>query len=82
MTIKELVALQAERELGDRHLIELRGDGFTIAHTDEERASGMLLTDCPLHQWLLEQSEAPMPHGIYTYDQFDLLGFSLLPELP
>jgi hypothetical protein len=52
-SIASLKALQAERGLRDTHLVSLDDDGFTIAHTDAERTSGMDLTECPLHDWLL-----------------------------
>lgn len=80
MTIAEIVKLQAERKFGDRHLVELRDDGFTIAHTDEERASEMLLTDCLLHIWLTRREDSPMPPGIYIYNPLELLPFDLLPD--
>ncbi len=59
MEIEELKALQLQRGLQDVHLVHLAADGFTIAHTDDERASDTPLTDCDLHRWLHGLSEPP-----------------------
>lgn len=52
LTIDQLKAVQRERGLLDVHLVSFDDHGFTIAHTDAERASGMYLHECPLHGWL------------------------------
>jgi hypothetical protein len=65
MTVEELVAYQAAHGLGDRHVIWLADDGFRIAHTDAERAAGVDLMYCQVHQALLDADEAPAPPGLY-----------------
>jgi hypothetical protein len=56
VTIDELRALQDREQLRDRHLVELRADGFTLAHTDQERLTVERgrgrLEDCAIHRWL------------------------------
>lgn len=79
--IDALVALQAERSLGYVHLVEIRDDGFVIAHTDYERVSEESLEDCPLHLWLVNAAGPPLPLGTYTYLMLDD-SFDLLPDLP
>lgn len=51
MTIEELKSIQEERGMKDVHLAYLGEGYFTIAHTDEERAT-IELRSCELHQWL------------------------------
>lgn len=52
LTIDQLKAVQRDRGLLDVHLVSFDNYGFTIAHTDAERTSGMDLHECPLHDWL------------------------------
>jgi hypothetical protein len=52
-SIEDAVTLQRLHDLGYTHLVWLDGNGFVIAHTDIERASGMSLLTCPVHRWLL-----------------------------
>ena len=65
-TIEELKTLQRERHLGDVHIIALEDGAFAIAHTDAERASGMDLHDCDLHQRLLQERPYPVSPGVYA----------------
>lgn len=78
MDIEALRAIQIARGLQDVHLVELRADGFTLAHTDEERAAavkgGAQLDECPLHNALLCGS--PVIHGVYTAEKRDTDGYS------
>ncbi len=48
-TIALAKEIQADLELQIFHLIWIGEDGFTIAHTDKERNSGMNLEDCEVH---------------------------------
>lgn len=52
-SIESVVAEQARLKRKDNHLVYLGEDGFTMAHTDEERAD-IDLEDCPTHLWLEE----------------------------
>jgi hypothetical protein len=51
-TIALAKELQRQMSLNDVHLVWLSEDGFTIAHTDEERLHLDNLEDCLLHQAL------------------------------
>jgi len=65
--ISELRVLQDERGLNDTHIIWLGPDRFTIAHTDEERASGMDLEECDLHMAALGMPDVlEQNRGVYT----------------
>lgn len=57
MTIRKLKKIQREAGLGDVHLLWSDEHRFVIAHTDEERASGMDLEECPVHQFMVS-----LPH--------------------
>jgi hypothetical protein len=52
-SIDEAKALQSDLGLKDTHVVWLDESGFTMAHTDEERAT-INLEDCELHLWLDE----------------------------
>lgn len=65
MTIDELKSLQETLGLKDVHLVFVGSTSFTIAHTDEERASPVPLEECSLHQWLLWSDGPPLEPGIY-----------------
>lgn len=52
-TIQEAKDLQARLELRETHVLWLGEEGFTMAHTDTERAT-IALEECPLHCWLVE----------------------------
>lgn len=52
-TIEDAKRVQRDLDLGDRHIAFVnRYEGFVLAHTDTERASGMNLADCEIHHWL------------------------------
>ncbi len=57
-TIEELRELQSEKGLRHIHLVDFDDDGFTLAHTDAERAAaadgGAPLDQCAIHRWLAE----------------------------
>lgn len=52
-TIQEAKDLQARLDLRETHVIWLGEEGFTMAHTDTERAT-ISLEECDLHCWLVE----------------------------
>jgi hypothetical protein len=54
--ISEIVALQQRLNMADTHIVWLDDSGFTLAHTDEERAT-IDLEDCGLHLWLMEHGK-------------------------
>lgn len=66
MTIDDLKEIQAELDMTDVHFVWLDEDGFVIAHTDDERKSGMDLHDCPLHQWLSTEGMPDHEPGVYV----------------
>ncbi len=66
MTLDDLIALQTEVEMRDRHLVYIGVDGFKIAHTDVERVSETPLVECELHEWLSDLDEAPFRPGVYV----------------
>lgn len=52
-TIEDARRVQQDLNLTDRHIVWYDpAEGFAMAHTDAERASGMNLTDCLIHKWL------------------------------
>lgn len=63
-SIETLCALQRERGLTDVHLVDFDDRGFTIAHTDAERAAGGDLEACELHQWALALDGPPVDAGV------------------
>lgn len=65
ITIKELRVIQADLALGDVHLVHVRRDGFTMAHTDAERAADVFLGDCLFHHWMSDYGHPPVAPGIY-----------------
>lgn len=65
VSIEQLKHLQKDANLEHTHLIYLSEDRFTIAHTDEERASGMNLEECSLHQTLLNE-DGPFDLGYFV----------------
>lgn len=66
MTLDELIELQAEKELGDVHLLDTDEKGFRLAHTDAEREGDVPLEECSIHQWLSAFDEMPIAPGQYT----------------
>lgn len=70
MTIAELKSIQAARDLKDVHLVWFGENGFTIAHTDRERAiateDGPPLDECELYQ-ALSALDGPLEvPGVYV----------------
>lgn len=66
-SIDDVKALQARIGKRDYHIVWLGGQGFVIAHTDEERTAIDLET-CPLHQRLTAAAESPADEvGYYMY---------------
>jgi hypothetical protein len=52
-TVEDVKRVQADLGLRDTHVAWVDLDeGFSIAHTDSERESGMDLHDCKIHLWL------------------------------
>jgi hypothetical protein len=62
--LDRLIELQERLGLKDTHLVELAPNGFSIAHTDEEREELDDLVDCPLHYWL-SSGKPEQELGIY-----------------
>jgi len=67
MTVAEVMEYQREAGLSHTHVVWIGSDGFSIAHTDEERnTSGFELWDCPIHEWLLSLDGPPVFPGLYA----------------
>jgi hypothetical protein len=55
-TVADVRHVQADLGLLGSHVVWFDLDeGFSLAHTDAERASGMDLYDCVIHWWLAEE---------------------------
>lgn len=76
MTIDEVKKIQADLGLKEVHVAHVDAEGYAIAHTDTERASGMDLYDCHVHWYLLDYGEEFLP-GLYTYNGIDWKGLAL-----
>jgi Family of unknown function (DUF6085) len=81
-TLDELIAYQKEEGLGDVHLVNLRDEGFDVAHTDGEREAQMDLEDCPVHRWLMSFAGPPAAPGRYRVAEVDWpgKGCALIPD--
>jgi hypothetical protein len=58
-TVEDAKRVQRDFKLGDCHVVYIdpaSGGGFAMAHTDEERGSGVSLWDCEIHRWLAEEA--------------------------
>lgn len=56
-SISDARRVQRDFKLTGVHVLWYDPDkGFSLAHTDYERASGMNLADCMIHRWLVEQN--------------------------
>lgn len=66
VSIDAVKAAQARLGLAHVHLVFLAEHGFTIAHTDEERAVGAPLEDCKLHRWLHSLAGPPADVGLWV----------------
>jgi hypothetical protein len=56
-TVEDAKRVQRDFNLGDFHVVysgPVNGWGFVMAHTDEERGSGVNLWNCMIHRWLAE----------------------------
>lgn len=52
-TIYDARRVQRDFKLTGAHVLWYDpAEGFSMAHTDDERASGIPLTDCKIHRWL------------------------------
>jgi hypothetical protein len=74
VTVDDLKRVQADRGLTDVHVVELRATGFTIAHTDAERAiagqdPAKPLEDCAFHRALANAGGPPVQPGLYTAER-------------
>lgn len=67
-TPTELVDLQSALGLSHVHVAEIAEDGWTLAHTDDEREEWGTLTNCPLGLWLAELDSAPAEPGVYVVE--------------
>lgn len=79
-SIEDLKKIQADESLLDVHVVYLSEARFVIAHTDNERKSGMDLQHCKLHQWLVNSDFPPMldEEGYYVVDNLDWIMFDRL----
>lgn len=70
VSIDTLKMAQSDLGLCDYHLVHLGEQGFTIAHTDEERSEarggGTPLDECDLHGWLNGLDGPPEDPGVYV----------------
>lgn len=66
LSVADLCEAQRDRGLTDVHLVSTDNAGFSVAHTDEERASGLPLAECPLHAWLVTHDVPPVESGTYV----------------
>lgn len=84
MTIEDLMNLQASINSGHVHIVYIGEKGWTIAHTDDERAEGFdVLLDCDLNDWLEGFETQPVPTGIYAALEEEWDGWELVPvDLP
>jgi hypothetical protein len=64
-SLAELLNWQRKHDMADVHLVNVREDGFDLAHTDGERRAGIDLEDCPVHRWLTGLSGPPAASGRY-----------------
>lgn len=64
-TLDALLAWQRAHDMADVHLVNVREDGFDLAHTDGERAAQIDLEDCPVHRWLTGLSGPLAASGRY-----------------
>jgi len=71
MTIDEVKDVQARLGYNNWHVVWLGESGFTIAHTDAERATGLPLWDCPLHGYLEGLDGPPRLPGLYSVAMTD-----------
>ena len=69
-SIERLCGLQDVLGRRDVHLVWVGDEGFTVAHTDDERANlGRAeheLAACELHRWLLSLDGPPESVGLYV----------------
>lgn len=71
ISIEDLKAIQAAHGKQDTHMVHVGWRGFTIAHTDDERANGDRLEDCAFHLWMESQAGPPVAPGIYLVTEQD-----------
>jgi hypothetical protein len=75
--LERLIAFQRAMGLSDTHLVRLEEGQFFLAHTDFERASGMDLSACPIHQWLNGYGGPPAAPGVYIVGAPEHDGYSV-----
>lgn len=68
--------IQREQGLLDTHVVSLDERGFTIAHTDDERAKLPDLEQCALHKWLRSEGPPEVGPGLYTASTHEPDGYS------
>lgn len=68
LSVDNVRRVQAELELGHTHVVHVCAGGFTVAHTDAERAQQdeHPLLRCRLHRWLESQDGPPVAPGLYV----------------
>lgn len=67
-SIEELVDLQRDLGVTNRHLVQIDTSGHTIAHTHDERLSGASLEKCSLYQSLCVWGGVIVEEGLYLTD--------------
>lgn len=66
MTIDQVKKIQADLGLGKLHVVYIDpNSGFWMAHTDDERGSGIDLEECLFHELMCEQPYVSIA-GYYT----------------
>lgn len=79
MEIEDAKRVQRDLGLGDVHVFHITEAGFVMAHTDAERASGMDLRTCEVHEILADAGDIwERPYGWYQLDdEYDVKGIAL-----
>ena len=62
-TIEDAKRVQSDLGLGRAHVYYVEGNGFVLAHTDDERARGADLEACLVHRNLCEGVERLLALG-------------------
>jgi hypothetical protein len=75
-TIELAKELQRTYGLQSHHLVWIGEDGFTIAHTDQERRDLLSLEECALHLWLSLISGPPTSVGWHVAKHIPYPGFA------
>lgn len=79
MEIEDAKRVQRDLGLGAVHVFYIEESGFVMAHTDAERASGMDLRDCEVHEILADAGDLwARPYGWWQLDdEYAVKGIAL-----